>query len=86
MKRPLLDVKVFWVPVEKEVFFEGKAVSVSSENPIGPFDVLPLHANFVTLIYKKLTIVTPRKEKIEYEFKKGVLEVRENKVTVFLGF
>ena len=33
-----------------DVLWEGEALSVSSENVDGPFDVLPLHANFVTLL------------------------------------
>jgi F0F1-type ATP synthase epsilon subunit len=86
MKEKLLDLKVFWLPLTKEVFFKGKVKSISSENPVGKFDVLPLHANFITLIFNELEIVTEKGEKINYQFKKGVLEVKKNKVNVFLGF
>jgi len=86
MKEDLLNVKVFWIPLTKEVFFEGKVKSISSENPLGKFDVLPKHANFITLIFNELTIITDKEEKISYQFKRGVLEVTENKVNIFLGF
>jgi len=86
MKENLLNVKVFWIPLTKEVFFEGKVKSISSENPLGKFDVLPKHANFITLIFNELTIITDKEEKISYQFKRGVLEVTENKVNIFLGF
>jgi F0F1-type ATP synthase epsilon subunit len=86
VKEEFLNVKVFWIPLTKEVFFKGRAKSISSQNPLGKFDVLPKHANFITLIFNELTIITDKGEKIFYQFKKGVLEVTENKVNVFLGF
>jgi len=86
MKDDLLKVRVFWIPLTKEVFFEGYAKSISSENPLGKFDVLPKHANFITMIFNELSIITDKNEKISYQFKRGVLEVTENKVNIFLGF
>jgi len=68
MKKDLLNVRVFWLPVSKEVFFEGEAESVSSENQLGKFDVLPQHANFISLIFNEVIIVTPKKEKICLSF------------------
>jgi len=80
-----LNVKIFWLPIVKEIFFEGKAESISSQNKIGRFDILPGHANFISLIFDSLSIITEDKKKIVYQFKKGVLEVSENKVNIFLG-
>jgi len=80
-----LEVKIFWLPIFKEVFFEGKVESISSQNRLGQFDILPNHANFITLISDGLSIITADKKKINYQFKNGVLEVSENKVNIFLG-
>lgn len=85
-KGEFLKVKIFWIPITKEVFFQGEAFSVSSKNQLGKFDILPRHTNFITLIFDELTIVTSKKERITYHFKKGVLEVTKNKVNIFLGF
>ena len=84
-KNSLLEVILLCSPTMKKEGFEGKAVSVSSQNQLGDFDILPQHTNFITLIYNYLTIVTPKKEIIKYNFKRGVLRVRKNKVEVFLG-
>jgi F0F1-type ATP synthase epsilon subunit len=65
--------------------FEGQAEAVSSKNRLGKFDILPFHTNFITLIFGSLTVHTPDKKEIKYKFKRGVLEVSENKVNVFLG-
>lgn len=80
-----LRVKIFWMPLTKEIFYQGEAQSVSSQNQLGKFDILPKHTNFITLIFDELTIITPKGEKITYHFKRGVLEVIKNKVNIFLG-
>jgi F0F1-type ATP synthase epsilon subunit len=81
-----LKVAVYWPPSSLQVGFKGEAVGVSSENKMGKFDILPEHTNFITLIFNKLIVHTPeKKKKIEYTFKRGVLEVSENSVNVFLG-
>lgn len=80
-----LQVKVFWLPITKEVFFEGEAKAIASKNQLGKFSVLPQHANFVTLLFDELVIFGKKGEKKVFSFQRGVMEVRENKVTIFLG-
>jgi len=84
-RKEFLEVKVFWLPIIKEIFFQGKAETISSQNKLGKFDILPEHTNFITLIFDNLSILTLDKKKIIYQFKRGVLEVAENKVNIFLG-
>ena len=43
----LLNVRIL---SPRQVLFEGKALSVSSKNSMGDFDILPYHANFISLI------------------------------------
>ena len=83
--KTFLQVKIFCSPVIEKAPFVGKAKAVSSQNKLGKFDILPEHTNFITLIFKDLTIYTYDKKKIAYQFEKGVLEVSEDKVNVFLG-
>ena len=58
---------------------------MGSKNKVGEFDILPEHTNFITLIFNKLVIYTKEQKKIEYEFKRGVLEASDNLVKIFLG-
>lgn len=86
MKKDLLDLNVFWAPALGKEHFQGKVEAISCQNNLGDFDILPGHINFITLIFKKITIHISSNKKISYEFNRGVLEVSENKVNVFLGF
>lgn len=80
--RPLLDVVV---RKREGTLYEGKATSVSSWNEVGTFDVLPLHANFVSVIKKTLTVRKDSGRDLEVPIDRGILHVKENKVDVFLG-
>lgn len=68
------------------VIFQGHARSLSSFNDKGPFDILPLHSNFITLISTGLNIVDTQGTSHSVALKAGVLVCKNNQVKVFLGF
>jgi F0F1-type ATP synthase epsilon subunit len=78
----LLQVQV---RTRQGLVFDGSLASVSSVNSMGPFDVLPQHANFISMISKKLTLRRSDGRTDEMEMEDGVMIVEENKVRVFLG-
>lgn len=80
-----LFVSVFWSPFVGKVGYRGPAVALSSQNKLGKFDVLPEHTNFISIIQKKLTVHLLDKKIIDYEFRRGVIEVSGNLIKVFLG-
>jgi F0F1-type ATP synthase epsilon subunit len=66
------------------VVWEGDAVSVSSQNTQGPFDVLATHANFITLIKNTpIVVVTADGTTNSYTFDQSVMFVSKNTVRVF---
>lgn len=77
-----LDVLV--ISPEK-VVYEGKADSISSLNNKGKFDILPLHANFISIISKSLLIQDKSGQKKELNIDNGIIKVLRDKVYIFLG-
>lgn len=80
---PILHVKVI---SPKETIFDGEALSVSSKNSIGPFDILPEHANFITVIEgNPIMIRTPQKEKepLTFNFPLAIIYNINNKVSIY---
>jgi F0F1-type ATP synthase epsilon subunit len=78
---PLLTVRI---SKAAEVVWEGKAQSVSSENAQGPFDILPMHANFITLLKDKpIVIITEKGERIEQRFLASVMYVVNDEVKIY---
>jgi len=65
--------------------FEGNAVSLSSYNQKGKFDVLTEHANFITLIQKEILIVKPDGSQKNVVVGNGVMRVVGNTVDIYLG-
>lgn len=77
-----LSVKVF---SPFHVYYEGEAYSVSAVNKTGPFDVLPGHANFFSLLFPGEFRVDTCEEKISFNIKQSIMLVAHNQVTVFVS-
>lgn len=78
----LLTVRVISPQV---TLFSGPALSVSSVNSVGNFDILPEHAKFVTLVEnQKVTLQLPDGNKREFAFKLAIIHVKEDEVVVYV--
>lgn len=79
---PLISLTV---KSREKTLFKGKVSSLSSTNQKGVFDILPLHANFITLVNQKVTVVTDQGLTQEIIVSNGILRFSENAVEIFLG-
>lgn len=82
LNRTILTVSV---TSSSKKYYEGEAKSVSSLNTVGPFDILPRHENFISLIADRLAIVDTSGKKFQLKITSGLLEVSANKVRIFIG-
>lgn len=48
-----------------QTIFDGEAYSISSVNSLGKFDILPFHANFITLVQKSPIVLRVRKKDVD---------------------
>ena len=67
------------------VLFEGDVERISSFNEVGPFDVYPMHANFISIIRKKLALYQKRVKVKELDIEQAVMKVKKDAVHIFLG-
>lgn len=77
-----IEVRVYST---EAIVYQGKAKAVSSVNEDGPFDILPFHASFISLIKDLLTIHELSGGKKEFKIKSGVIKVHKGVIFVFLG-
>jgi len=73
------------VRTREKVLFEGTANTVTSFNLRGRFDILPYHANFITLISKYVIVDTGKETERQFDIDKGILYAMSNKVSVYVG-
>lgn len=67
-----------------QTYFDEPAYSVSAENNTGPFDILPRHHNFITLLNPcELLIRAPLGDR-RIRISGGVMHVKADNITVFL--
>ena|SRR3989344_3232752 len=68
----------------QQLILDTQAESISSKNLDGPFDVLPQHANFITMIEKFPITVRVVKDKPQiFNFAMSIMLVKENNVDIF---
>lgn len=68
-----------------KVYFDDMAVSVSAENATGPFDILPKHHRFMTLLTAgELVIRDKRGHEEKIRISGGLMHVKADMVAVFL--
>ncbi|KKS70686.1 hypothetical protein A3E45_04110 [Candidatus Daviesbacteria bacterium RIFCSPHIGHO2_12_FULL_43_11] len=83
---PQTDTQFLQVKIlsPKEVIFEGPVFAVSSKNTSGDFDILPQHANFITLLQGvPITVKKPKNETATFNFPLAIIYASNNKVTIF---
>jgi len=76
-----LHVKV-WSPFR--TYFDGESKSVSGVNVTGPFDILPHHHNFISLLNACDLQLRTTAGDIRIHISGGVMQVHQNVVKVFL--
>ena len=67
-----------------KTYFDEDAYSITAVNGTGPFDVLPHHHNFMTLLNPCELIINRDGGQIKIRITRGVMHVKADKVVVFL--
>src|SRR5690606_8439384 len=80
--KPTMSVKVY---APFQVYFEGEAYSVTAQNAVGPFDILPRHRNFLCMLVPCDLIIKPttNKQKV-IKVHRALMHVKADKVVVFM--
>ncbi len=67
-----------------KTYFDGEAHSISAVNKTGPFDILPRHHNFMTLVDPCDVIVRTDGGDKKFTISRGVMHVKADQVILFL--
>lgn len=69
----------------EKLVLEEEVKAITSLNDTGIFDVLPEHANFISIIKEYLIIHKTNGSKEEVKLEKGVMRVLNNEIQIFIG-
>lgn len=64
--------------------YQGEVKAVTSENEKGVFDVLPQHANFISIIKNNIILHHSKRKKQKIPIKLAILKVWENQISIYL--
>jgi F0F1-type ATP synthase epsilon subunit len=78
----LLQVKV---RDTEKIIYEGSVDRISSYNEVGPFDIYPTHANFISILRREIAFYQKNQKVKELKIEQAVLKVKKDNVNIFLG-
>lgn len=80
--KPTMHIKVY---SPFKTYFDEDGYSISADNATGPFDILPHHHNFMTLLNSGEMMIRPvRGTEQKIRISGGLMHVKADVVTVFL--
>lgn len=66
-------------------YYDGQAFSLSAENITGPFDILPKHHNFISLLSPcEIVVRTVEQGEQKIRISGGIMHVKTDQVIIFL--
>ena len=80
MAETLLEVAIS--SPDKQIW-QGQAKTVSSVNSAGPFDILPMHANFISIIENQRIKINTGDKIQEYTFTNAIIYATKNRVLIY---
>ncbi len=78
---PTMHIKVY---SPFKVYYDDEGDSISGQNATGPFDILPKHHNFMTLLSQGELIIRSFRGDQKIRISGGLMHVKADQVTVFL--
>ncbi|HVU59380.1 MAG TPA: hypothetical protein VHC98_00890 [Candidatus Saccharimonadales bacterium] len=67
------------------VYYEGPADMVSAANKVGPFDVLPGHADFFSVMTPGQVTIETAGGLVQFAITNGIVAVRNDEVMLFVN-
>lgn len=80
-EHPQMHIKVY---SPYKVYFDDDGESISAVNATGPFDILPQHHRFMTLLSPCELVIRAKKREEKIRISGGLMHVKADQVTVFL--
>lgn len=81
MADPILHVRII---SPQKIFLDTQADSVSSKNKQGPFDILPMHANFITVVENEPIVIRVKAQKpLTFKFPMAIILNTSNQVNIY---
>jgi F0F1-type ATP synthase epsilon subunit len=79
--KPTMHIRVY---SPFKVYFDDEGDSISAVNATGPFDILPRHHNFMTLLAACEIVIRTFRGEEKIRISGGLMHVKADQVTVFL--
>lgn len=67
------------------ILYQGNALAITTRNERGKLDVLPEHANFISIIDEFVDIIRDDNKILKIPVTRGILKIYDNEARIYLG-
>lgn len=67
------------------VYFEGEALVLSATNKVGPFDILPGHADFFSVLEPGEVVIGTENDSVSFTINNGIITARDDEIMLFVN-
>ncbi len=78
-----VDTQHLIIMTPTRTIFDGEVYSVTAENHVGAFDILPGHVNFFTILTAGEVAVDDGQKSLTFMVKKAILKVDNGRTTIY---
>lgn len=68
-----------------KVYYEGPALSLSAKNKVGPFDILPSHADFFSMLVPCDVVIETPERVVKFTARNGLITVQQGEIMLFVN-
>lgn len=81
------DTNTFKLTIQNtdEMLFDGIVTRITSYNEVGRFDIYHMHANFISILIKELTVYNKNEIIKELKFEQAILKAKQDIINIYLG-
>lgn len=67
------------------VYYEGDALVLSAKNKVGPFDILPGHADFFSVLEPGEVVIGTENDSVSFTINNGIITARDDEIMLFVN-
>jgi F-type H+-transporting ATPase subunit epsilon len=68
-----------------QVYYDGEALSITAQNKVGTFDILPGHADMFSVLVSCEVVIETDNDPVAFDINSGIITIRDDEVLLFIN-
>ena len=68
-----------------QAYYDGEALSITAQNKVGTFDILPGHADMFSVLVSCEVVIETDNDPVAFDINSGIITIRDDEVLLFIN-